>query len=111
VIIQELEAGAAYTATVTAFNKKGTSLVRHILVETLQPPESQLVEEKLEQAGAGQGAGLAWQLGGGVLAGSTLSLALITGTPGVHSLNYISCEMLRFIFISLIFEVRLQGLP
>jgi hypothetical protein len=92
VIIQELEAGAAYTATVTAFNKKGTSLVRHILVETLQPPESQLVEEKLEQAGAGQGAGLAWQLGGGVLAGSTLSLALITGTAGFHPshLNYIS---------------------
>jgi hypothetical protein len=34
-------------ATVTAYNKKGTSLVRQILIETLQPPESQLVEEKL----------------------------------------------------------------
>ena len=83
-IIQDLEAGAAYIATVTAFNKKGTSLVRHILVETLQPPESQLVEEKLEQGGAGGpgggAAGLAWQLGGGLLAGATLSLALITGT-------------------------------
>jgi hypothetical protein len=85
VIIQELEAGAAYTATVSAFNKKGTSLVRHILIETLQPPESQLVEEKLaHQAGGGDGGGsgggdLGWQLGGGVLAGVILSLVLITG--------------------------------
>ena len=87
VIIQDLEAGAAYTASVTAYNKKGTSLVRQILVETLQPPESQLVEEKLEQGGGGGGqgggaGGLGWQLGGGVLAGSLLSLALITGNHG-----------------------------
>jgi hypothetical protein len=87
VIIQELEAGAAYTATVTAYNKKGTSLVRQILIETLQPPESQLVEEKLAAPGGvggnggvgGGGGGLGWQLGGGVLAGTLLSLSLITG--------------------------------
>ena len=78
VLIQQLEAGKAYIATVTALNKKvilsssssssspssssssslflsstfsffqGASLSVHKMVETLQQPELQLVEEKIE---------------------------------------------------------------
>ena len=86
VLIQHLEAGIAYIATVTALNKKvsclstshistlnhhippltshhitshvggaitplqGASLSVHKMVETLQKPELQLVEEKIEDA-------------------------------------------------------------
>jgi len=68
VLIQHLEAGMAYIATVTALNKKGASLSVHKMVETLQKPELQLVEEKIEDAeeltqsdlvlGVGSGVGL-----------------------------------------------------
>ena len=47
-LINKLEAGKAYIVTTTALNKKGTSLAVHKIVETLQHPELQLIEEKIE---------------------------------------------------------------
>ena len=88
VLIQELDAGQAYIATVTALNKKvgsywkkcskvttihktffqGASLSVYKMVETLQQPELQLVEEKIDEdeglvqsdlvLGVGSGVGL-----------------------------------------------------
>ena len=48
VLIEHLEAGIAYSVTVIAINKKGASTAVYKTVETLQQPELQLVEEKIE---------------------------------------------------------------
>ena len=46
--IHELQPGEAYLASVTSYNKKGTSVPKQLLVETLRLPDPQLVEEKLK---------------------------------------------------------------
>jgi len=46
---EHLDAGRAYLVTVIAINKKGASTAVYQTVETVQQPELQLVEEKIEQ--------------------------------------------------------------
>jgi hypothetical protein len=77
VLIQALEAGKAYIATVTAINKKGASLSVHKMVETLQQPELQLVEEKIEVADELTQSDLVLGVGSGV--GLCVTVLLVVG--------------------------------
>ncbi|XP_023321524.1 Down syndrome cell adhesion molecule-like protein 1 homolog [Eurytemora carolleeae] len=60
--VQNLLPGAAYLVTLTSVNKKGRSEPRHILVETLQQPEIQEVEEKRD----GGAKRISWEIYAGI---------------------------------------------
>ena len=78
ILIDNLAAGSSYIAEVTSVNKKGGSVPKHVLVETLQPPESRHVEDhlSLEEGGPG-GPGPGWDLVTGVVTAVVLCLALL----------------------------------
>ena len=74
VLIDNLTAGKSYMAEVISTNKKGGSVPKHHLVETLQQPEIQLVEEKLDQPD-----NVSWDLVTGISLGIVICLSLLIG--------------------------------
>ena len=77
ILIDNLAAGSSYIAEVTSVNKKGGSVPKHVLVETLQPPESRHVEDHLSLEEGGPGGPPSWDLVTGVVTAVVLCLALL----------------------------------
>ena len=52
--IHSLQPGEAYLAAVTSYNKKGTSVPKQIMVETIRLPDPQIVKKKPKVGGGGK---------------------------------------------------------